>query len=63
MQGHQQGGNLRVTALPGEDLRHYRAGLFATERLVVVRDAVQGVRDHKHAKGCHIPGAGHIAYD
>ncbi len=47
VQRHQQRGNLRVGALAGEDLGHYRVRFFAGERLAVNGDAMEGVEDHK----------------
>ena len=52
METNQQCRNLRVSTLAGEHLFHYRAGLFARERLTMSDNAMEGLDDHMRAEDC-----------
>jgi len=46
VQGHQQGGNLSITGLAGENLRHHRPRFLAAQIDAMMGDLMESVCDH-----------------
>src|SRR5205085_3813 len=50
VQGDEQRGDLGIGASAGKHLGHDGAGFFPAERLAMIRDAMENVRDHESYK-------------
>src|SRR5438105_1312639 len=50
VQGNQERGDLGIGACAGKDFSHDGAGLFAAERLAMIRDSMENVGDHERYK-------------